>query len=82
MTGGLRVPVALLRRPGAAPREVRTVAVLDSMRIGTACVDGDEVVIDLEVGASGMDIVASGAVDVDWTGECRRCLETVSGHLR
>ena len=82
MTGGLRIPVALLRRPGAAPREVRTVAVLDNMRIGTVCVDGDEVVIDLEVGASGMDIVASGAVDVDWTGECRRCLETVSGHLR
>ncbi|MBC8363777.1 MAG: DUF177 domain-containing protein [Actinobacteria bacterium] len=52
------------------------------MRIGTVGVDGDEVVIDLEVGASGMDIVASGKVDVDWTGECRRCLEPVCGHLR
>ncbi|MDG2908624.1 MAG: DUF177 domain-containing protein [Acidimicrobiales bacterium] len=82
MTVGLRVPVALLRRQGAAPREVRAAAVLDGMRIGTVGVDGDEVVLDFEVGVSGMDIVASGTVDVDWTGECRRCLEPVHGHLR
>ena len=82
MTGGLRVPVALLRRPGAAPREVRTPAVLDGLRIGGVRVDGDEALIDLEVEASGMDIVASGTVDVSWTGECRRCLGPVRGHLR
>ncbi len=57
MTGGLRVPVALLRRPGAAPREVRTPAVLDGLRIGGVRVDGDEALIDLEVEASGMDIL-------------------------
>ena len=82
MTGGLRVPVALLRRRDAAPRVVRATAVLDGLRIGNVGVDGDEVVLDFEVGASGTDIVASGTVDVDWTGECRRCLEPVNGHLR
>ena len=82
MTGGLRVPVALLRRRGAAPRVVRATAVLDGLRIGNVGVDGDEVVLDFEVRASGTDIVASGTVDVDWTGECRRCLEPVNGHLR
>ena len=52
MTGGLRVPVALLRRRDAAPRVVRATAVLDGLRIGNVGVDGDEVVLDFEVGAS------------------------------
>jgi len=81
MTGGLRVPVAPLRRRGAAPRRIDEAVALDGLRVGTVAVDAHRVALALEVGASGRDVVAHGTVDLDWTGECRRCLGEVRGHL-
>lgn len=40
-----------------------------------------EVVLTATAEASGADIVVTGTLAFDWTGECRRCLQPVVGHL-
>jgi uncharacterized protein len=68
------------RNPGVQ-RRVHLEAPLPGLALSSAAVpDGEDVVADLAVEAmTDGRITATGTVGAPWTGECRRCLEPVSG---
>lgn len=82
----LRVGVTdLLRHPGSRLDVLRVVPAVDlgDLVVGTSRVEPDsEVAVDLVLDSQPDTIVASGTVSALWTGECRRCLETVVGELQ
>lgn len=84
MTGArpLEVGVAeLLRRPGTR-REVVAADVVGGLAITTAgVIDGAPVEAELVLEAIAGSVVAEGVVRAPWVGECRRCLEPVTGVL-
>ena len=91
--GALRLNVARLRQrdnltelrsraAGAEILEVEATVVSSAMEITTARIpDGTEIHVDgrLEAGLSGLEFHAR--VTSEWEGECRRCVEPVSGPL-
>jgi len=81
VTAGLRLPLAALRRRHGAPREVVVGVELADLAVGVVEVVDGRVEVALEVEARGREVVVSGAVTAEWIGECRRCLEPVSGSL-
>lgn len=81
VTAGLRLPLATLRRRHGAPREVVVGVELADLAVGVVEVVDGRVQVALEVEARGREVVVSGAVTAEWIGECRRCLEPVSGSL-
>lgn len=42
----------------------------------------EDVLVDLVLESLSNGIVATGTIDVPWTGECRRCLRPVTGRVR
>lgn len=69
----------LLRRP-SAHKAVRAELMLEGLAISTARVpEGAMVGIDLDVTSTGSALVVTGTVAVPWEGQCRRCLELVTG---
>lgn len=71
----------LLRSPGAR-REVETRIPVSGLAITTAHVpDGSEAEVDLVAEAIGSQVVVEGRISASWTGDCRRCLEPVTGTL-
>ncbi|MCU1483702.1 MAG: hypothetical protein JWN67_448 [Actinomycetia bacterium] len=78
----LTVGVAdLLSRPGNARHEELS-AVLDGLEVlGSHVPDGAPVTLDLELQSVNDGIVVKGTVSAPWTGECRRCLNTVDAVL-
>lgn len=70
------------RRPGVQRPVVRSFPVDALGPIGTSSAtvppDGD-VAVDGTVEATGLDIVLTGVVTAPWEGECRRCLQPVTG---
>jgi uncharacterized protein len=72
----------LLRHPGTR-REIHREVELEELRVSRSVVHaGALCAIDVTVEAMvGEAISVHGVVAVDWTGECRRCLESVPGRL-
>jgi uncharacterized protein len=59
---------------------VTQAVVLPGLGITTAAVpDGAEIVVDVELEALSTGLVATGTIEVPWEGECRRCLQPVTG---
>jgi DUF177 domain-containing protein len=83
VSAGLRVGVAdLLRHPGSR-RDLHLATRIDELRVvATRLVEDEDVVVDLVLESLSNGIVATGSVEVAWVGECRRCLEPVSGRAR
>src|SRR5690606_29849431 len=76
------VPVLDLLRSTGARREVSVRIPVSGLAITTAHVpDGSEAEVDLVAEAIGSQIVVEGHVRAPWTGDCRRCLEPVTGTL-
>lgn len=78
----LRLGIMELRRRPGTEREVAVVTTLPGLAITSARVPSDaEIAVDgvLESIEGGLTI--SGTVRAPWVGECRRCLEPVTGEL-
>ncbi len=78
----LRLGITELRRRPGTEREVAVVTTLPGLAITSARVPADaEIAVDgvLESIEGGLTI--SGTVRAPWVGECRRCLEPVTGEL-
>jgi uncharacterized protein len=72
----------LRRRPGTQ-REVQVAATIPDLAITSARVPEDaEVVVDATLEAIEGAVTLVGTVTAPWTGECRRCLEPVTGTLQ
>lgn len=72
--------VALRRRTGSARSLSQTVE-LGDLGLSSAHVLDGRVDVDLEIENVVEGIVARGRVSCTWEGECRRCLEAVTGEL-
>lgn len=74
-----------LRRRAAVPRPVSRVVparALGELATSTAEVPpGSDVELEAVAEASGADVVLTGTVSFTWEGECRRCLQTVTGRV-
>lgn len=76
----LLVSVAeLRRRVGNVDEHEATVAVEGAEVIGTRVVDGTEASVQLRLEALPDAVVITGTAAAAWAGECRRCLDPVSG---
>jgi len=78
----LIVPVAELRRHLGSRAPVERGLVAEGLAlpdVGVAVPDGAEVVLRGEVESISEGVVLTGAVEVPWTGSCRRCLGPVDG---
>ena len=70
-----------LRHPGVR-RVVERHVPLEGLTTSVAAIDdGSDVDADLVVEVIGDDLVVSGSIHAHWRGECRRCLEGVTGEL-
>lgn len=72
----------LVRHPGTRLDVQRVVPAADlgELVVGASQIEPTtDVVVDLVLEAQPGTVVASGAVDTRWRGECRRCLEPVDG---
>ena len=78
MSATTRVEVGdLLRRPGSR-REWEQRISMGELRVTSGRVAGP-VRAALELDSTSSGIVVSGRVEIDWAGECRRCLGDVTG---
>ena len=78
--GALLVPVAELRRRVGNVDEVEGAVALDGADVlGTRLPDGVEATASLRLEALSDAVVITGEAEAPWEGECRRCLEPVSG---
>jgi uncharacterized protein len=79
----LRVGVADLLRSLGSRRELHDRIHIDDLGVVATRVDPDtDVTVDLVIEAFSGGIAVSGAVEVPWAGECRRCLDEVHGTTR
>lgn len=82
MTGEFVVNVVELRRVLASRRQVHRSAMLDGLVVATVQVPADRpIAVDLVLESVSDGVVAEGTVTAEWVGECRRCLDPVSGEL-
>jgi uncharacterized protein len=81
MAGRLKVGVADLLRTLGTRREIHEeLRFGDDLGVIDTRVDPDQdIVADLIVEAFSGGIAVSGTIEVPWVGECRRCLEPVTG---
>lgn len=78
----LRVGITELRRRPGTQRDVTISLVVPDLAITTARVpQGSEVAVDAVLEAVEGGITARGSVVAPWEGECRRCLDLVTGTL-
>src|SRR3546814_16188784 len=76
----LRIGITELRRRPGTQREVEVSVSVPDLAITTARVpEGAEVHVEAVVEAVEGGITAVGRVEDPWEGECRRCLELVTG---
>jgi uncharacterized protein len=82
MSAPFRVLVSdLVHHPGARRHE-RVAAPIDDLAVGGSSVPpGGEVDLDLELEAIREGLLAVGTARAPWSGECRRCLQPVSGEV-
>lgn len=81
MTRDLLLPLDALRRRSDVVREVDLEVKLDDLAVGGVDVTDGRVALSLAVEVRGSEVAVTGRLGADWTGECRRCLDSVSGHL-
>jgi uncharacterized protein len=81
MTRDLLFSLDALRRRRDVVREVDLEVNLDDLAVGSVDVTDGRVDLSLAVEIRGSEVAVTGRLRADWTGECRRCLESVSGHL-
>lgn len=76
MTSSLVVDITPLKRQPDTPRsvELRWPAP-DDLGLASAEIRAVEIGIDLQLEIAGDQLIAQGAIDIDWRGPCRRCLE-------
>lgn len=78
----LLVSVAELRRRVGNVDEVEgTVALEGAEVLGTRLLDGTEAAVSLRLEALSDGVVITGEAEAAWEGECRRCLDPVSGTM-
>ena len=78
----LRIGVLELRRRPGTQRDVSLATPLPGLAITSAQVpEGTEVAVDATLEAIEGAITVSGTVTAPWQGECRRCLEPVTGTI-
>lgn len=78
----LRIGVLELRRRPGTQRDVALATPLPGLAITSAQVpEGTEVAVDATLEAIEGAITVSGTVTAPWQGECRRCLEPVTGTI-
>jgi uncharacterized protein len=78
----LRLGITELRRRPGTQRDVQVVTSLPDLGITSAQVPDDaDLVIDATLEAIEGGITVTGTVEVPWVGECRRCLDPVTGTL-
>ena len=75
------VPTGELFRRRGARHQVTVVGPLPRLALSTTRLTGDDVVADLVLEAQGDTVTVTGTVTGGWTGECRRCLETIGGDV-
>ncbi len=74
-------PLSMLRRRPEKIHQIENHAFLEDLRISAAHVVGGKVQLDLAIQLSQEDVLVFGKVFAKWSGECRRCVEEVSGVL-
>ncbi len=74
-------PLPLLRRRPEKIHHVNKEVFLDGLAISAARVLDGRVGLDLTVEVSREEVLVTGKVAASWSGECRRCIEEVSGQL-
>ena len=78
----LVVSIAALRRGHEHRRREQRSGPIPGLRVtGSAVPPGGEVDVDVMLELVDGGVVVSGSVEADWSGECRRCLTPVRGHL-
>jgi uncharacterized protein len=78
----LRLTVLELRRRPGTQRDVEVTAPIEGLEITSARVpDGADVAVAATLEAIEGAITVTGTVTAPWEGECRRCLETVTGTI-
>ncbi|MDQ1374827.1 MAG: hypothetical protein QOJ09_2165, partial [Actinomycetota bacterium] len=81
-SGPLRVGVAdLLHAPGSRRQEHVEAVLGDLSVLGSRVPPGAPVELDVRLESVNEGIVLTGTVRAPWTGECRRCLQTVDSSL-
>lgn len=79
----LRIGVMELRRRPGTQRDVRLTTRLPGLVVTSARVPDDaDIVVDATLESIDGAVTLTGAVEVPWVGECRRCLDEVGGVLR
>ncbi|MDQ1412121.1 MAG: hypothetical protein QOE07_709, partial [Acidimicrobiaceae bacterium] len=74
------VPVTSLRPPLGGRQHVVRTGRLDGLAITSSAVPADaDVMVDADVEVVDGGVVVTGTVSSIWTGECRRCLNPVTG---
>lgn len=78
----LRIAVLELRRRPGNQRQVQVSAPLPGLAITSAGVP-DDAAVDVDVTLEAIDggVTAKGTVTAPWEGQCRRCLEPVTGTI-
>ena len=78
----LEVPVGhLLAHPGE-PRQLNSVVDAGELATSTAVIAGQSCAVDLTLeGLSSGEVMVWGQLRAAWQGECRRCLEPVTGEV-
>ena len=71
----------LLHQPGARKHEHLEAELGDLAVTGSRVTDGSPVVVDVTLESVHEGVLASGTIDVEWAGECRRCLNPATGEL-
>ena len=74
-------PLSMLHKRPEKTHQIKNHAFLEDLRISAAHVVDGQVQLDLEIQLSQEDVLVSGKVSAKWSGECRRCIEEVSGVL-
>lgn len=82
MSDPFRIDVVELRRKLASRKRIEREASVAGLAVGSTFVPEDQlVVVDLELESVSNGVMAAGTIRAPWEGECRRCLEPVSGCL-
>ncbi|HJP15894.1 MAG TPA: DUF177 domain-containing protein [Acidimicrobiales bacterium] len=73
--------LAMLRRRPEKVHQIKNDTFLESLEISTAHVIEGRVHLDISIEISQEDVLVFGQIGSSWSGECRRCIEKVSGKL-
>lgn len=77
-----QVQIAVLRQRSGTRKQVTVTAPVSGAAVTDAKVDEDRPVsVDFGLEAVGDSVSVTGSIRTEWTSECRRCLDTVTGPI-